>query len=69
MKYTYIGKSGMKVSKLCLGTVNFGVDTEEKEAFKIMDTALDAGINFFDTANIYGWGGNAGAMGCFSNLN
>jgi aryl-alcohol dehydrogenase-like predicted oxidoreductase len=61
MKYTYLGRSGMKVSRLCLGTMNFGVDTEEKEAFKIMDAALDAGINFFDTANVYGWGENAGA--------
>lgn len=50
----------MKVSRLCLGTMNFGVDTEEREAFKIMDMAVDAGINFFDTANVYGWGENAG---------
>jgi aryl-alcohol dehydrogenase-like predicted oxidoreductase len=54
MKYTYLGKSGLKVSRLCLGTMNFGPETEEKEAFKIMDAALDAGINFFDTANVYG---------------
>jgi aryl-alcohol dehydrogenase-like predicted oxidoreductase len=40
--------------------MNFGVDTDEKEAFRIMDAALDAGINFFDTANIYGWGENSG---------
>lgn len=60
MQYTYLGKSGLKVSRLCLGTMNFGVDTEEKDAFRIMDAALDAGINFFDTANIYGWGENAG---------
>ncbi|WP_410769038.1 aldo/keto reductase [Fontibacillus sp. BL9] len=60
MQYSYLGRSGLKVSKLCLGTMNFGVDTEESEAFKIMDAALDAGINFFDTANIYGWGENAG---------
>jgi len=60
MEYRYLGRSGLKVSRLCLGTMNFGVDTEEKEAFKIMDAALDAGINFFDTANIYGWGENAG---------
>ncbi|MBM7569211.1 aldo/keto reductase [Paenibacillus sacheonensis] len=60
MKYTYLGRSGLKVSRLCLGTMNFGVDTEESEAFKIMDAALDAGINFFDTANIYGWGENSG---------
>lgn len=60
MKYSYLGRSGLKVSRLCLGTMNFGVDTEEGEAFKIMDAAVDAGINFFDTANIYGWGDNAG---------
>ncbi|MBP3961930.1 aldo/keto reductase [Paenibacillus lignilyticus] len=60
MKYTYLGRSGLKVSRLCLGTMNFGVDTDEQEAFRIMDAALDAGINFFDTANIYGWGENAG---------
>jgi aryl-alcohol dehydrogenase-like predicted oxidoreductase len=60
MKYTYLGRTGMKVSRLCLGTMNFGVATDEKEAFRIMDAALDVGINFFDTANIYGWGENAG---------
>ncbi|MFC6333222.1 aldo/keto reductase [Paenibacillus septentrionalis] len=60
MQYTYLGRSGLKVSKLCLGTMNFGVSTDEKEAFRIMDAAVEAGINFFDTANIYGWGENAG---------
>jgi len=60
MQYTYLGRSGLKVSKLCLGTMNFGVSTDEKEAFRIMDAAVDAGINFFDTANIYGWGENSG---------
>ncbi|WEG14421.1 aldo/keto reductase [Pullulanibacillus sp. KACC 23026] len=54
MKYTQLGRSGMKVSQLCLGTMNFGPVTEEKEAFRIMDAALDAGVNFFDTANVYG---------------
>lgn len=54
MEYTYMGKTGLKVSRLCLGTMNFGPNTEEKEAFRIMDCALDAGINFFDTANMYG---------------
>lgn len=54
MQYKTLGKSGLKISKLVLGTMNFGVFTEEKEAFRIMDAALDAGINFFDTANIYG---------------
>ncbi|WP_199614209.1 aldo/keto reductase [Paenibacillus alkalitolerans] len=60
MKYTNLGRTGLKVSRLCLGTMNFGVDTDEQEAFRIMDAAIDAGINFFDTANIYGWGKNSG---------
>ncbi len=58
MKYVYLGKSGMKVSRLCLGTMNFGPNTTEKEAFAIMDKALEAGINFFDTADEYGWRNN-----------
>ncbi|CAM4511765.1 aryl-alcohol dehydrogenase-like predicted oxidoreductase [Paenibacillus endophyticus] len=60
MQYTKLGRSGLQVSRLCLGTMNFGVDTDEKESFRILDAALDAGINFIDTANIYGWGENAG---------
>ncbi|MED5019007.1 aldo/keto reductase [Paenibacillus chibensis] len=60
MQYTYLGKSGLKVSRLCLGTMNFGPATDEQEAFRIMDAALDAGVQFFDTANIYGWGQNSG---------
>lgn len=60
MEYTKLGKSGLRVSRLCLGTMNFGVDTDEQESFRIMDAAKDAGINFFDTANVYGWGENSG---------
>lgn len=55
VQYAKLGKSGMKVSRLCLGTMNFGPLTDEQEAFRIMDAALDAGVNFFDTANVYGW--------------
>ena len=55
MKYTYLGRSGLQVSKLCLGTMNFGPYTEEEDSYKIMDKALELGINFFDTANVYGW--------------
>lgn len=62
MEYTYLGKTGMKVSRLCLGTMNFGPNTEEREAYRIMDCAVEAGINFFDTANMYG-GRNGGARG------
>ncbi|HET6402489.1 MAG TPA: aldo/keto reductase [Candidatus Kapabacteria bacterium] len=53
MNYTNLGRSGLKVSRLCLGTMNFGARTPEEEAFRIMDRALELGINFFDTANVY----------------
>ena len=55
MDYVSLGRSGLKVSPLCLGTMNFGPHTTEANSFKIMDKALDLGINFFDTANVYGW--------------
>ncbi|WP_067499015.1 aldo/keto reductase [Actinoplanes sp. TFC3] len=55
MDYVYLGRSGQQVSRLVLGTLNFGVRTSKKESFELMDAALDAGINFFDTANDYGW--------------
>lgn len=54
MKYTHLGRTGLQVSRLCLGTMNFGPYTTEKDSFAIMDKALDLGINFFDTANVYG---------------
>lgn len=54
MQYTHLGRSGLKVSRLCLGTMNFGPETEEADSRVIMDSALDSGINFFDTANVYG---------------
>ena len=54
MKTTNLGRTGLKVSRLCLGTMNFGPQTEEKDAYAIMDRALDEGINFWDTANVYG---------------
>jgi aryl-alcohol dehydrogenase-like predicted oxidoreductase len=56
MQYMSLGRTGMQVSRLCLGTTNFGNITDEKEAFRIMDAAVDAGINYFDTANEYGGG-------------
>ncbi|MBN1301205.1 MAG: aldo/keto reductase [Melioribacteraceae bacterium] len=54
MEYTNLGRTGLKVSTLCLGTMNFGPYADEKDSFKIMDRALELGINFFDTANVYG---------------
>lgn len=55
MKYTHLGRTGLQVSRLCLGTMNFGPLTSEADSHAIMDQALDLGINFFDTADVYGW--------------
>ncbi|GAB1820939.1 aldo/keto reductase [Herbidospora sp. RD11066] len=55
MDYAQLGRTGLKVSKLCLGTMNFGPQTTEEDSFAIMDRAHELGINFFDTANVYGW--------------
>jgi aryl-alcohol dehydrogenase-like predicted oxidoreductase len=55
MEYRRLGRTGLKVSPLCLGTMNFGPETSEEDSFAIMDKALESGINFFDTANVYGW--------------
>lgn len=55
MDYKLLGRSGLRVSPLCLGTMNFGPQTSEQDSFAIMDRALDCGINFFDSANVYGW--------------
>ncbi|MFI0718773.1 aldo/keto reductase [Streptomyces sp. NPDC021224] len=60
MEYTQLGRTGLKVSRLVLGTMNFGPQTTEADSHTIMDAALDAGVNFFDTANVYGWGENKG---------
>src|SRR3954454_20533513 len=54
MEFTHLGRTGLTVSRLCLGTMNFGPQTEESVAHGIMDTAHEQGINFFDTANGYG---------------
>ncbi|ARQ70127.1 aldo/keto reductase [Streptomyces marincola] len=60
MRYTQLGRTGLKVSRLVLGTMNFGPLTDEADSHAIMDAALDAGINFFDTANVYGGDGHRG---------
>jgi aryl-alcohol dehydrogenase-like predicted oxidoreductase len=55
MEYTQLGRSGLSVSRLVLGTMNFGPETSEEDSHAIMDRAHEHGINFFDTANVYGW--------------
>ena len=54
MKYSNLGRTGLKVSRLCLGTMNFGPQTSESDAFAVMDRALEHEINFWDSANVYG---------------
>jgi aryl-alcohol dehydrogenase-like predicted oxidoreductase len=65
MEYTHLGRTGLLVSRLCLGTMNFGPQTSEEDSVQIMDRAHELGINFFDTANRYGQmqgrGGRVGA--------
>lgn len=60
MQYTHLGRTGLKVSRVCLGTMNFGPVTTPDDSHTIMDQAHDSGINFFDTANVYGWGEHKG---------
>lgn len=61
VEYTQLGRSGARVSRLALGTLNFGPETSAEESWRIMDAARDAGINFFDTADYYGWQAGYGA--------
>jgi aryl-alcohol dehydrogenase-like predicted oxidoreductase len=60
IEHKHLGKHGVLVSNICLGTMNFGWHTNQEESFKIMDRALELGINFFDTADVYGRGGEQG---------
>ncbi len=60
IQHKRLGKHGVLVSNICLGTMNFGWHTSAEESFKIMDKALELGINFFDTADVYGRGGQQG---------
>jgi len=63
MEYRSFGRTGMKVSPLCMGCMYFGARTPEDEAFKLFDACIDAGINFFDTANVYSRGVSETVLG------
>lgn len=65
MEYRKLGRSGVLVSPLCLGTMNFGGSTDEADSFRIMQNAVDGGINFFDTANVYNKGESERIVGKF----
>src|SRR5688572_4291024 len=60
MRHAKVGRSNLTVSRICLGTMHFGPYASETEAHRIMDRALELGINFFDTANVYGGAGDRG---------
>ena len=55
MEYVHLGRTGLSVSRICLGTMNFGPVTSKDDSFAIMDAAHAQGVNFFDSANVYGW--------------
>ena len=61
MKTTHLGRTGLSVSRICLGTMNFGPFTTQADSFAIMDRALAAGVQFFDTADVYGRKAGRGA--------
>src|SRR5210317_79281 len=53
MEHRYIGKSGLRVSPICMGTMSFGTWSDKEESFKICENSYERGINFFDTAEVY----------------
>jgi aryl-alcohol dehydrogenase-like predicted oxidoreductase len=63
MEYTNLGRTGLKVSRMCLGCMTFGREIDEAASLPIIQHALDAGINFFDTANVYGNGASETIVG------
>ncbi len=63
MEYTRLGRTGLQVSRLCLGTMTFGFQCDEPTSFAIMDRAFEGGITFFDTADVYPLGAPPGAQG------
>lgn len=63
MNYHYFGKTGFQVSEICLGTMTFGNEADEKTSGKLMDMAVDAGVNFFDTADVYNKGETENIIG------
>ena len=61
MKYACMGRANLSVSRICLGTMHFGSSASREESFRIMERCLELGINFFDTANVYGRSAGPGA--------
>ncbi len=65
MKYRFVGRTGLRVSQLCMGTMSFGSTADDKASREIFDAARDRGVNFFDTANVYNGGRSEELLGQF----
>src|ERR1700751_3104459 len=63
MDYTRLGRTGLEVSRLCLGTMTFGLQCDEETSIPILDRALEGGITFLDTADVYPLGGDGSTSG------
>jgi aryl-alcohol dehydrogenase (NADP+) len=63
MQYTKFGSTGLRVSRLCLGTMTFGLQCDEAQSYAITDKAASGGIDFFDTADVYPLGGSRTTVG------
>src|SRR5579864_1602286 len=63
MKTKRMGRTGLKVTEICLGTMTFGMQCDDAASFAIMDAASERGVNFFDTADGYPMGGNLDTVG------
>src|SRR4029450_12782300 len=63
MEHTRLGRTGLQVSRLCLGTMTFGLQCDEPTSFAILDAAAEAGITFLDTADVDPLGGRGGEVG------
>ena len=63
MQFTKFSRTGLTVSRLCLGTGTFGKQTDEAESFRVLDKATDAGVNFIDTADVYPGGADLPEVG------
>ena len=63
MQFTKFGRTGLSVSRLCLGTGTFGKQTDEAESIRVFDKAADAGVNFIDTADVYPGGADLPEVG------
>jgi len=63
MEYRKVGRTGLKVSAFCLGTMTFGRNVDEQESLQIIQRAIDAGVNFIDTADMYDNGGSESILG------